>query len=188
MTRFHFATAAVLTLGLMACSPEPADEASIGDSSAAVGSADTNLSSDEAVPLTENDAGKTFPPGEWHMVSSGEGDGLLFRKSEGDPGRVHLFCASSELSLLVNVPGFRPVDSEERMTFESGGSVVTLVADPAGDTMRGGVSGEGPVPGDLQALMQGEDGVSVNYGSQFIGPLPPVPVATAQAFATGCTD
>ena len=121
------------------------------------------------------------------MTSSSEGDGLFFGATEGEPGRVHIFCPSGG-GMLVNVGAFRPVASEERMNFGSGADVVTLVADPSGDDLRGGVSGEGEVPANLDALLTGAEGVAVNYGSQDMGPLPPVPQAKARDFAAGCSD
>lgn len=121
------------------------------------------------------------------MVSSGEGDGLFFAEREGEPGRVHIFC-SSDGGFLVNVASFRPVGSEERMSFGSGGTVVTLVADTAGDALRGGVSGEGPVPASLAAILTGSEGVAINYGYQDLGPLPSVPQGAARDFVAGCND
>ncbi|MGX7896930.1 hypothetical protein [Tsuneonella sp. HG222] len=121
------------------------------------------------------------------MTSSGEGDGLFFGATEGEPPSMHLFCPR-EGGLLVNVNSFRPVGSEERMTLGSGGTVVTLVADPAGDALRGGVSGTGPVPTDLAAILTGADGVAVNYGAQNLGVLPSVPRNLADNFVAGCTD
>ena len=139
-------------------------------------------------PMPQTDAGMTFPSGKWQMVSSGEGDGLSFEVGEGDPGKVHLFCASGKDNLLVNVSTFQPVGSEERMTIGSGGEVVTLVADPAGDDLRGGVSGQGPVPEALRTMLTGSQGLGVNYGAQDFGPLPPDPASMASDFARGCTD
>ncbi|QNM81820.1 hypothetical protein H8M03_07045 [Sphingomonas sabuli] len=132
-------------------------------------------------------APSAFPAGKWDMVSSGEGDGLFFGVVEGEAATAHLFCPADG-GLLVNVNAFRPVGSEERMTIGSGGTAVTLVADPAGDANRGGVSGTGPVPAELAAILTAPRGVSVNYGSQDVGPLPPVPADTARNFVTGCTD
>jgi hypothetical protein len=137
--------------------------------------------------MPHTDAGRTFPSGRWEMTSSGEGDGLFFGVTEGEPGRVHVFCPAGG-GMLVNINAFRPIGSEERMSFGSGGEVVTLVADPAGDGLRGGVSGEGPVPAALLAILTGKEGVAVNYGAQDIGPLPPVAAETARAFVTGCSD
>lgn len=171
--------AAPLALGLAACNPEPAtDPAPDVEASA-------DASANDSMILAPGTAPRKA--GAWQTVSSGEGGGLFYEVGEGESGRVHLFCPSGG-GLLINVRAFRPVGSEERMTFGSGGTVVTLVADPAGDDLRGGVSGEGPVPENLRALLTGVEGVAINYGSQNIGPLPQVPDKTARDFATGCTD
>ncbi|ANY21255.1 hypothetical protein A6F68_02765 [Tsuneonella dongtanensis] len=184
MTR-AYPLVALVALTLAACSQEaapPSDDATSEPSPAAV------PTPGQSMPAT--DAGKTFPAGTWEMASSGEGDGLFFGVTEGEPARIHLFCPSGG-ALLVNGNSFRPIGSEERMSFGSGATVVTLVADPAGDPDRGGVSGEwtsgGPVPANLGAILTGAEGVSVSYGAQAIA-LPPVPAATAELFVTGCTD
>ncbi|KLE34743.1 hypothetical protein [Aurantiacibacter luteus] len=173
-----FAVTVPLALVLSACSDEPVDEAP---------QPPANEATAEPAPAASASAASAFPAGEWDMVSSGEGDGLFFAAREGEPGLVHIFCPA-EGALLVNVNSFRPVGSEERLSFGSGGAVLTLVADPAGDSLRGGVSGEGPVPGELRAALTGVEGVSVNYGGQSLGPLPPVPAQVAQDFDTGCND
>ena len=122
------------------------------------------------------------------MVSSGEGDALFFGAGEGQPARLHLFCGNDG-GLLANVNAFRPVSSEERMTFGAGDTLITLVADSGGDTQRGGVSGTAGVPANLLALLTGaEEGIRVNYGSQNLGPLPPVPEDLAASFVQGCAD
>ena len=169
---------AVLGMTLSGCSPtEQADEAQgTRESAAAVAPAP-----DETTSRT------SFPEGTWEMASSGEGDGLFFGAEEGKAGAMHLFCPADG-GFLVNVNSFRPIGSEERMTLGSGAKVFALVADPAGDTMRGGVSGQGPVPAELLAVLTGTDGVAASYGAQDIGPLPPVPEPTARLFVTGCTD
>ncbi|MFW2348875.1 hypothetical protein [Qipengyuania sp.] len=171
---------------LAACDPAPADQAP-ADEPTHPNAADSLTPTSHPAPMPHTDAGKTFPSGRWDMTSSGEGDGLFFGVTEGEPGRVHIFCPAGG-GMLVNVNAFRPIGSEERMSFGSGGEVVTLVADPAGDGLRGGVSGEGPVPDALLAILTGSEGVAVNYGAQDIGPLPPVAADTARAFVTGCTD
>lgn len=50
------------------------------------------------------------------------------------------------------------------MTFGTDGVVETIVADFRGDAVRGGVTGTGPVPSNLRALISGP--LSVNYGNQ----------------------
>lgn len=183
MTRIasRLAILAIVPLALLACSQEPSAPADEGISPAV-----PSVTPAPARSMSPSDAGKTFPSGEWETVASGEGDGLFFGVTEGEPARVHMFCPADG-GLLVNVNGFRPIGSEERMALGSGGTVVALVADPAGDANRGGVSGEGSVPADLPAILTGAEGVGVSYGAQTVA-LPPVPAAIARAFVTGCTD
>jgi uncharacterized membrane protein len=122
----------------------------------------------------------------WDLVASGEGAALIYPAS--GPGTssaaIRLYCPADANRLLVNVPAFRPVGSEERMTFGSGGQAHTLVADTRGDRQRGGVSGTGPVPNNLGALIGGP--ISVNYGAQNSGPHPAPPRALASGFLAGC--
>lgn len=185
MTRYFVLIAPALVLA--GCAQEPELAAPDRPTATADIAADTVAKDDATRAMPRTSAGMTFPFGTWDMVSSGEGDGLFFAVTEGEPATIHLFCPSDG-GLLVNVNAFRPIGSEERMTFGSGATVVTLVADPSGDTMRGGVSGEGPVPVELSAILTGADGVAVNYGAQTVGPLPPVSAAIARDFVTGCND
>lgn len=120
----------------------------------------------------------------WDLQSSGEGAALVYPASGN--AAVRLFCPAGGREILVNVPAFRPVGSEERLSFGSGGEVVALVADTRGDAQRGGVSGTGPVPGNLAALVGGP--VAVNYGAQNSGPHPAPPSDLARAFVSACRD
>ena len=127
------------------------------------------------------------PSTRWETLASGEGASLfLAHAHRGGERALTLFCRARSDDLLVNVPAFRAVGSEERMTFGSGGTAITLVADPAGDRARGGVSGAGPVPSELAAILRGE--VAVNYGSQDVGPFAPPPPPLAETFLAGCRD
>lgn len=121
----------------------------------------------------------------WDLQSSDEGVALAMLSGSGGTD-VRLFCTAEGNELLVNVPAFRPVDSEERLSFGSGGEVVALVADTRGDARRGGVSGTGVVPGNLAALVGGP--ISVNYGAQNSGPHPAPPSGLASAFVAACRD
>lgn len=120
--------------------------------------------------------------GSWSLRSAGEGTSLSYSSSE--QSEVRLFCAAGGRELLVNVPAFRPVDSEERLSFGSSGESVALVADTKGDRQRGGVSGVGPIPEDLAELIKGP--ISVNYGYQNSGPHAAPPPDLAEAFAEAC--
>lgn len=121
----------------------------------------------------------------WDLQSSGEGVALALLPSSG-PAAIRLFCPAGQNRLLVNVPAFRPVGSEERLSFGSGGEVVALVADTAGDRQRGGVSGVGEIPGNLAALVGGP--LSASYGAQASGSHPPPPRRLARDFAAACRE
>lgn len=123
------------------------------------------------------------PTGAWHTAASGEG-AALFLTAAGDRRALTLFCPAGSADLLVNVPAFRPVGSEERMSFGTGGTVVALVADTGGDALRGGVSGTAPLPAELAAILRGE--LAVNYGAQNAGPFAPPPRELSGAFLAGC--
>jgi uncharacterized membrane protein len=163
------------TLLLAACGGE-AEQAA--DPATAPG--DAAASGDPAADPTASDPAT----GGWDLVSSGEGAALVYPASGS--AAVRLFCPAGSGTILVNVPAFRPVGSEERMTFGSGGNAHTLVADTRGDRQRGGVSGTGPVPGNLAALVGGP--VAVNYGAQDSGPFPAAPAGLVRSFVTACND
>lgn len=127
------------------------------------------------------------PSTRWESSASGEGAALYLAHFHlGGERVVTLFCPAGSNDLLVNVPAFRPIGSEERMSFGAGGTVVTLVADPRGDKQRGGVTGRGPVPSELPIILRGL--VAVNYGSQNSGPYAPPSAKMAKSFLAGCRD
>jgi uncharacterized membrane protein len=119
----------------------------------------------------------------WDLQSSGEGVALALVSGAGSTA-IRMFCPAATSQLLVNVSSFKPIGSEERLSFGSGGEVVALVADPRGDAQRGGVSGSGGVPGDLMALISGP--ISASYGAQPSGPHPAPPAELARAFVRAC--
>lgn len=120
---------------------------------------------------------------QWKLQFSGEGAALALPAPSGGAA-LRLSCPAGDRELLVNVPAFRPVGSEERLSFGGGGEVATLVADTRGDAARGGVTGAGPAPANLAALLAGP--VAVNYGTQNSGPHPAPPPDLARDFAAAC--
>lgn len=125
-------------------------------------------------------AAPSAPAAAWQLQEEGGGTALVLGGASG----LRLFCPAGGKQLLVNVPGFRAIGSEERLSFGSGGTVLALVADTKGDTQRGGVSGTGAVPAELAALLAGP--VSASYGAQTSGPHPAPPAKLAQAFLAAC--
>ena len=173
MTSKQIAAAALMALLSAACSDTGGSDAGANGSSDRNGAGETNT-----------DGGATNAS-RWDLQSSGEGVALALLDGS-DETLVRLFCPSEGRQLLVNVPDFRAVGSEERLSFGSGGDVVALVADSRGDAQRGGVSGIGEVPGNLAALLGGT--IAVNYGSQNSGPHPAPPGDKARAFASACSE
>ena len=123
-------------------------------------------------------------PSPWDLATSALGATLTLAGSGSEPA-MRLLCPAGEDRFIVNVAAFEPIGSEERMTFGQGPSVVTLVADPTGDELRGGVTGEGPVPGELVQLLSGQ--VAANYGAQNSGPHPMPPAELVNGFAAACS-
>lgn len=108
----------------------------------------------------------------WVLQPSAESTVLVLQTQTGSP-ILSLTCSSGKNRLQVNVPGFTPIGSEDRLSFGSGGEVEALVAEFHGDRRLGGVSAAGAVPANLAALMGGP--VSASYGSQTSGPTLPHP-------------
>lgn len=119
----------------------------------------------------------------WDLQSSGAGTALVLLAGSGAT-LMRLHCPAGKKTLLVNVPAFRPIGSEERLSFGGSGEVVALVADTRGDPARGGVSGTGAVPKELARMVSGS--VSASYGSQVSGPHPPASAELAEELAQAC--
>lgn len=170
-------TLMLASLLLAACSGGEAD----GDGGA------EPLAGRAATPLASTPPPSTptaTPAPAWDLLASGEGSALRF-PATGDHA-ILLFCPAGEDRLLVNIPAFRPIGSEERLSFGSGAEAHALVADTRGDPQRGGVSGEGAVPANLASLIAGP--LAAVYGAQQSGPHPAVPAELAEAFVEGCEE
>lgn len=134
-----------------------------------------------AVEAGEPAATETSPAG-WELLSSGKGTALRLAGASG----IYLFCPSRSGRLVVNIASFKPIGSEERLSLGSAGTVVALVADSGGDALRGGVTGEVPVPAELGTILAGP--ISASYGAQGVGPLSPPSEADRTAFLSACGE
>lgn len=142
--------------------------------------------SNSAAPIEETASpggGEDRAAPRWDLQTNGEGATLALLAADGTTA-IRLICPAGANRLLVNIPAFRPIGSEERLSFGSGGEVVALVADPRGDAQKGGVSGAGPVPANLAALIGGPP--SASYGAQTSGPHSAPPQDVARAFVAAC--
>ena len=139
--------------------------------------------SGEAPPNNSQASGSPASEG-WRLEMGSDGPSLILA-GDGTP-QIRLICRSGAQQLLVNVPSFDPIGSEERLSFGQGGEVIALVADVRGDPTLGGVTGEGQVPQNLPDLLSGR--VSASYGAQTSGPHPTPPPALANGFADACSS
>lgn len=136
------------------------------------------------------DGGGSVPDGpidtlatHWELHRTAESSDLVLAPASG-PTLIRISCPSAGRQLVVNVPAFQPIGSEERMSFGSGGNVVALVADTKGDAALGGVTGTGEVPQNLDALLSGP--ISASYGAQASGPHPAPPSDVAAQQLEAC--
>jgi uncharacterized membrane protein len=135
--------------------------------------------------LGGNDADQPSTAPHWDLESNREGIALAMTDAAGATA-IRLLCPASGNSFLVNVPSFKPIGSEERLSFGSGGNVITLVADPRGDARHGGVTGSGSLPDDIKGLLEGP--ITATYGIQTSGPHPPLPTELHRQFVTACFE
>ena len=100
-----------------------------------------------------------------------------------EPRPSALFCPAGRNRLLVNVPSFRPIGSEERLSFGSGGKWLRSSPIRAARAARRRQRRAGPVPDDIEGLVGGP--VSASYGAQASGPARRCPPSFHRQFVTG---
>jgi hypothetical protein len=168
MTRFFLALSAACLLPLGACAPGDPGPANQGGDAAADGlpSADTAV--------------------RWESVASGEGYALRLSGPAPHDASFTISCLRGG-RLVVTVPAFEPIGSEDRFAFGLGEEPVTLVADPTRQTPGAGVVAEGPVPEDFAALIGAAQAVSALYGTQQAGPHAAPPDALKRELVAACT-
>jgi len=124
------------------------------------------------------------PAAGWALQRETAGAALVLGNADGRPV-IRIACAS-KARLVVNVPEFKPIASEERLSFGGNGEVVALVADSKGDKVQGGVSAESRIPDELKRLIIAP--ISASYGAQSSGPHAPPPESLAGPFLSICTE
>lgn len=137
------------------------------------------------VQQVEPDAkGVAIQPGlKWE--SAGGGSTLHLVNPDGSL-RMSVACTGTPAKLVVNVPSFTPIGSEDRFAFAVGQEPVTLVADPTRQRAGTGVTGEGPVPDNFSALLSEAGQIGALYGTQQVGPHIPPPRELVSSFLEAC--
>lgn len=114
-----------------------------------------------------------------------EDQGSLRIEGPGGTLRMRVACTGSPVRLIVEVPAFTPIGSEDRFALALGQEPVTLVADPTRQEPGGGVTAEGPVPENFAELLAAAGEIGALYGVQRVGPQSLDP-GSAAALARAC--
>ncbi|HYC68614.1 hypothetical protein [Brevundimonas sp.] len=81
---------------------------------------------------------------------------------------LHLSCDDRAEALIIHVPGFEPIGSEDRLTLGVGDEAFAFVADL--QASGPGVTAGGAAEADLFARMRRGEPVRAVYGAQSVGP------------------
>lgn len=135
-------------------------------------------------PLSSPASDADAATGGW-VLEPAAGGPVLALRSAGEETAIRLSCSAGRKLLLIHVPGFRGIGSEDRLSFGGGGEAVALVAAVPRHAGQAGVSAAGPLPDDLAALLAAP--LSASYGAQTSGPHPAPPPDLARAFIAACT-
>ena len=133
----------------------------------------------EDVPDTSGDGAPR-----WESAT-GEGGTALRLVGQGGRLEMSMSCPSVPKRLVVSVPHFSPIGSEDRFSLALGEEPVTLVADPTRQPQPG-VTAEGAVPDNFAALLDDAGEIGALYGTQRSGPHPAPPEALRKALAEEC--
>lgn len=97
---------------------------------------------------------------------------------------MRIVCTSQPARLRVNVPSFRPIGSEDRLSVGFGANPVALVASRGG----GGVTAVGPLPANIAGRILRARTIQASYGRQVIGPFAPPRGEDAMTLANACEE
>ena len=119
----------------------------------------------------------------WESVTGERGTGLRL-VGEGGKMAMSIFCPDGGTRLVVSVPSFKPIGSEDRFSLALGQEPVTLVADPT--RQNSGVTAEGAVPDNFSELVDKAGRIGALYGAQQMDPHPAPPKALLEKLAKEC--
>jgi hypothetical protein len=137
------------------------------------------------IQQAEGDVPDTAVEGEprWESATGSNGTGIKW-VGDGGLAEMSIFCPEAGKKLVVSVPAFTPIGSEDRFSLALGQEPVTLVADPT--RQKQGVTAEGAVPDGFPDLLEKAKQIGARYGNQQIGPHPAPPKALLEALAKEC--
>ncbi|HYC75014.1 hypothetical protein [Brevundimonas sp.] len=108
---------------------------------------------------------------------------LTLVDASGAPA-LHLSCDDRPGAIVIHVPGFEPIGSEDRLTLGAGDEAFAFVADL--EASGPGVTAGGAPEADLFARMARGEPVRAVYGAQSVGPARAATPAALRAFVARC--
>ncbi len=128
-------------------------------------------------------AADTQPGLSWGTASNGEGIALLLSDAAGVPV-LRLGCIRNPALMTLDIEGFTPIGSEERLTVGLDDTLFVFVAD---STAAGpGVKAQADISTDFLDRLESATAISAVYGTQELGPHRPPPAGVAAGFAAEC--
>lgn len=122
---------------------------------------------------------------QWSNQVSGSGTALVLTEGGGRP-LLRIACVRDPSRMVIMAESFRPIESEERLSFGVDDEPFVFVAEPA--KHPSGVEATSPIHGDLLARLEGAQQVSAVYGAQDLGPYPPPDRDTTARFVGACRE
>jgi len=118
----------------------------------------------------------------WDVSRTGDGATATLVDARGPILRIT--CTSSPARLRVNVPRFRPIAREERLSLALGNNAIALTAGRGG----GGVTAVGALPANIAGRILRARSIEARYGRQVVGPFTPPRGADAMTLANACEE
>jgi len=143
----------------------------------------TNTVTADAADGTGGGAAANLPGLRWQTLSSPDGTAL---RLSGADERIMLgiACTNNPDRLVVMAPALARPDRPATLSIDLGGDAIALDVDPQAQAAPG-VTAEGPIPSDFAARLRASSGVTIEYGSQRIGPYV-APGVQAEQLIVGC--
>ncbi|MDP1873739.1 hypothetical protein [Phenylobacterium sp.] len=135
-------------------------------------------------PVTTAPEAPIQPGLAWAASATGEGAALTLSDAAG-AAILRLGCIRNPATMTLEVDGFTPIASEDRLTVGLDDQLFVFVADLSASRERG-VIAQAPVSTDFLDRLPGATAVAGVYGAQQFGPFMPPPADIAATFAAEC--
>lgn len=150
--------------------------------------ADAGSSTEAAAPDTvapRGDGGGSQPDAAWNASVTNVGAGLVL--SANGMELIRMACVRDSREMTVEVPSFRSIASEERLSFGLDDEPYGFVAQVTPPPPRG-MFATRPIEEAFLTDLEGAQQISAIYGSQPIGPFRAPDADQLEVFVGGCRE